>query len=302
MQKGLILVPIILFVILLASIPLGSYVYIKSKDEAKPLPSPSFEQSKVSSSSANLVNLITYNESLEPQEVVTGFFMAVKNRSKQVARTFLAEYANKEVFKSTLEESNEPSLYNQEFEYKITSTKKDLAGAQAFVDVDISVAEQVIPTKIFLEKRNNMGGWKIFYSESIGIGQNTASFPVLSYEDSSPNRVFLSFDGPVEVYLTSPEKTHAGRDPVTKKVVNEINDVTYEESGNLKTYSITNMVGLWEIQVKTKAYGEYKFGARLINGGRDSVETHLIKDLNTSTWLLHYPTSREEDFRVIWVE
>lgn len=290
-QRGFSSVLIIsVFVVLLAGIPLGAF-YIKGQIQKNPQETPANVEKPSKEPEAT-----TKTTESKPENTVTAFFQAVQDKNKSKAKSYLSESVNKAAFKSTFEEdTNAPSLYNQEFRYKIIETKTDSVGDKAFVNIDIVVGGQTLPTVATLEK-NASGIWLISNSETATYGNTNLPFEEQQREAGSLNRVFLVLTGPADFYLTSPEGTHAGYDSRIGERLNEIKDVYYEGRlpEQLESFALTDMIGSWELKVIGNGEGEYNLMTRLVN----TLKEDLIKK-NTSkgkvdTYILRYPAGAEK--------
>lgn len=278
----------------MASIPLGAF-YLKGQVQNKSQEAPTNTEKP-----SEEPKITTKIPESKPENTITAFFQAVKDKNKSKAKSYLSENVNKAAFKSTFEDdTNSPSLYNQEFSYKITETKTDSGGNNAFVNVDIVVSGQTLPTVVTLEK-NTSGVWLISNSETVAYGNTNLPFEQQPRESESLNRVFLVLTGPADFYLTSPEGTHAGYDLKTGERLNGIKDVYYEGRlpDQLESFAITDMIGSWELKVIGNGEGEYSLGTRLVNTFKED----LIKK-NTSkgvidTYILRYPTGTDKPLEV----
>ncbi|MBI2327433.1 hypothetical protein HYU92_03865 [Candidatus Curtissbacteria bacterium] len=293
-QQGFSSILIIsVFVVLLVSIPLGAF-YLKGQVQNKSQEATNSEKLLKESKGTNKT------PESKPENIITAFFQAVKDKNKSKAKSYLSENVNKAAFKSTFEnDTNSPSLYNQEFSYKITETKTDFGGNKAFVNVDLVVSGQTLPTVVTLEK-NTSGIWLISNSETAVYGNTNLPFEEQQRQPESLKRVFLVLTGPADFYLTSPEGTHAGYDPKTGERLNGIEDVYYEGRlpDQLESFAITDMIGSWELKVIGNGEGEYSLMTRLVNTLKeDSIKKSTSKG-KIDTYILQYPTGADKPLEV----
>lgn len=255
----------------------------------------------------------------KPEDMVTSFLQAEQSKDKTKAKTFLSPNVNKANFQSTFEDtSSSPSLYNQEFTYKITQTKIDLSGNKAFVNVDIVVAGQTLPTKMTLEK-NASNMWLITDSETVVYTNTNLPFKQQPRQFQRPNQVLLLLNGPAEFYITSPEGTHTGYDPNTKTQVNEIKDTAYYSptesyltssegarfrirSGEPKLLAIADLIGIWELKVIGTGSGKYSIATPLFNSKEPQTSVAIIEGNATlgsvDTYMIRYPLQTEKPLEV----
>lgn len=230
-----------------------------------------------------------------PEDVVYEFIGALKNNDKAAARKYLSPDADRAAFTSTYDEgSSLPSLYNQPFTYMFVSsslTEND----KSYVKVDIYVKGQTLHTTFILAK-SAPGGWQITDSETITNPESNV-FPTEPIH-AVRQRVLITVDGPVELYITSPEGMHAGYDPASKRIVHEIDDTPYENYGSIKQYAIPDFEGTWELKVIGVKSGHYILNSSIINSAKTStIEGNLSPD-EVRTYMLHYPATRDEALEI----
>lgn len=260
-----------------------------------------FQQQKLSTS--NLPSVVVDNREknvtqTSPQKVVDQFLQAVQNKNRSTAKQLLSPNANQETFKSTTDESfDAPSLYTIKFTYKILNSSYDSTNTKAYVDVEIIVNDQNLMTKFFLEK-TNANSWLIFNSEttsqSTSIPFNQAS------RSANLSRVLLVVDGPAEFLLISPEKKRTGFDPTSKTYANEISDATYAPKAIFKTFTITDLIGTWELQVIGQNRGKYSITTELVdntNHQTSKIEGNIVIG-EIKTYLLKYPNEKGKPLEV----
>lgn len=82
---------------------------------------------------------------------------------------------------------------------------------------------------------------------------------------------------PVHLYVTDPQGRHAGVDPVTGQIVDEIPGVAFSgSSGYPEALSIENFDSTWTVQVVGIQQGSYTLAATSINGAGTS--TSITQD------------------------
>lgn len=240
-----------------------------------------------------------------PESIVEAFLNAAKQKDKVKARTFLSLNANKMAFASTFDETiATSSLYTMPFTYQIISEKVDTTETKAYITVNISVDEKILPTTFILE-RSPDSSWKIIDSESILAGAGTPSAPFRSQEQTDLKRVLLTLTGPADFYLTSPEGTHEGFDYKTRKVVDQIEDASYAPyvlTGGFKQFTVTNMTGMWELQIVGTADGIYTLGTQIVNTGMvDSLEKNIAKGA-VNIYVLRYPYDNTKTLEITLIK
>ncbi|KKQ73748.1 MAG: hypothetical protein US96_C0054G0010 [Candidatus Woesebacteria bacterium GW2011_GWB1_38_5b] len=252
-----------------------------------------------SSSTSNPSNSI--QPTTDPQKVVAAFFDSVTAKDKNKAKRFLSPNVDKVALQSTLSDSSTtPSLYTQDFSYKLTGNQTELSGKTAYVNVDIEVQGQLLPTLVILQKETN-GTWLITDSET-AVADNNGMFPSEVRQSNSVNRVVLVLMGSADFYLTSPEGTHAGYDFTTGKRINEIKDVFYDGrfSDKLQSFSIVDMEGTWELKIIGNGEGQYILSTQPVDDPSSaSFITGQSQKDSITTYILRYPSEKGKPIEVV---
>lgn len=296
-QKGFAPIIFIFGIILISAGIVGGSFYYKANLQHQ---GQSFQESVTKSPQPKIDTI----QSQDPQKVVEDFFKAVQLKDRIKAKSFLSPDANKAAFKSTFDDLNTTSsLYNQNFDFQIIEKQMDSTETKAFVKVNIIVAGQILPTTLTLEK-DSSNNWLITDSETVVTSQPAVGFEKQYPDQTEAKRVLLVVTGPVDLYLSSPEGTYAGIDPKTGAYVSSIKDAFYNPSPNLKSLSITNLVGNWELQVVGNNTGKYKLGTELVsttNHQTQMIEGDTSKGL-VSKYLLHYPNEAGKPLEVTLIK
>ena len=234
-----------------------------------------------------------------PETVVSMFYQAIQAKDKVKARSLLSPNVDRLAFRSTLEDdSDTPSLYTLPFAFEISGTKTSEDGHTAFVNTNLVISDKPLRSTITLI-RDSSGRWLITNAEAIGSpGTNLPELTAMPR--SAPNRTLLVLWGPADMYLTSPEGTHAGFDPKTKTVVNEIRGVLhYGEVA--ETLFIEDLAGTWELRVIGNGVGEYALETRLVKTFKDEMVRGTASIGSVDTYLLRYPAEDTAPLEVIRV-
>lgn len=238
-----------------------------------------------------------------PQKVVDQFLKAIQNKDRKTAKMFLSPNVNQDALKSTVDESyNFPSLYTMNFTYQILNSRYDSTNTKAYVDTNVIANNENLPTKFFLEK-NNANSWLIINSET--VSQNASSPFREATRSAHFNTVLLIVDGQADFLLTSPEKKSAGYSTASKTSINEIADVLYTQTAfiriaTVKTFSITDLIGTWELRVIGQKQGKYFVRTELVdNTNHQTSETEgNITSGETKTYLLKYPDEKGKPLEI----